>query len=104
MNLIPAPSYHHELDVLVDSIVREAEGTGTEIIQIYLADSEEEKKQVLERVNFFEGARLRNNLKLDGGDTCDPLIYARELAGSRAGMKGPRQYYGGSPPPQSGAH
>ena len=96
LNIISSPSYFDELDTLLEAIVGEAESDATEIIQIYLADFEQDKKDILESVAFVEGARLRDYLKLDGGETRDMLVYTRRLDASRTVMKGPDQYYGGA--------
>jgi len=97
LSFISSPAYTHELGPLLEAVVEESKASGTEIVQTYLADFEEQKKEVLEGAGFEEEARLRNNLKLDGGRKADLLVYVRELEGGGPLLRGPEQYYGGRP-------
>ena len=95
LNLACAPAYFAELDGLIEAIVTRAEKDGTEIVDAYVVDSEAGKKEVLERVGFREGARLRGHIKLEGGENADFVIYTRELQPARLHKKGHGEYYGG---------
>ena len=95
LSFISAPAYVRQTASLLLAVVEESRSTGTAIVQTYVADFEEEKKRVLGEAGFDEEARLRNNLKMEGGETADLLVYARELQSGRELLRGPDQYYGG---------
>ena len=97
LNFIGAPSYISQIDGLLDAIIDEARETGTEIVHAYLADVDQEKKSILKKVGFREEARLKDSLKLELGEGCDLLVYARHLGGGGRLARAPSHYYGGTP-------
>lgn len=95
MNLACSPTYFAELHKLIAAAIAYAEKDGTEIIDVYVVDSELGKMKILKEVGFKEATRLKKHIKLPGGENTDFVIYTRELNPARLHRKGHGEYYGG---------
>lgn len=90
------PTYFHQTNYLLESIIKKAQETKTETIQAYVADCDKEKKRLLMDAGFMEEARLKERLKTAEG-RIDLLIYALKLEEMDSFPKDISYYYGGRP-------
>ena len=88
------PSYYQQASELLSAVHRRARELSVRIINIYIADCDDEQKELVEEVGFSEGARLQNRLR-NGSEWMDLLIYTLSLPGMPDPVRDRGDYYGG---------
>ena len=69
---------------------------GTVLLQAWIAECDQEKRQLLESAGFSETARLRERLR-DGNQRFDLIIYERQLSPREQPGHSLASYYGARP-------
>ena len=88
------PGYFDQATDLLSQAARRAEELSIRTLQTYVADSDDEQKQLLRSAGFLEEARLRERLRNEE-EWVDLLIYTLALPGAAKSLRGPGDYYGG---------
>ena len=90
------PSYFEQTTELLNAASRRARELAIRTLQIYIADGDEEQKELVKAAGFSEEARLRNRLR-DEDNWMDLLIYTLSLDAPRP-LRSPGDYYGNRKP------
>lgn len=91
------PSYFDQASELLEAAVRRANELSIKILQVFIADRDDEQKELVKEVGFSEEARLRNRLR--NGDTwMDLAVYTLSRPGAVRPLRSAGDYYGGRQP------
>ena len=88
------PAYFSQARELLDAAASRAAELSIGLLQVHVADRDEEQKALVLSAGFTEEARLRNRLR-DGDQWIDMLIYARDLGVDSQPRRAKGDYYGG---------
>ncbi len=87
------PAYMNQGPELIDAAAAKAEELGIGILQVRVADCDEDQKELVRTAGFREEARLRRQLR-DGDQWLDLLVYSRQVASDPAPCSSEEEYYG----------
>ena len=87
------PAYMDQGPELLEAAAAKAGELGIGILQVRVADCDEDQKQLVSKAGFREEARLRRQLR-DGDEWQDLLVYNRQLASNPAPCSSKEEYYG----------
>lgn len=88
------PSYFEQASELLDAVAQRAKELSIEILNIYIADCDDEQKELVKAAGFSEEARLRNRLR-NGSKWMDLLVYILSFPGTADSLRSRGDYYGG---------
>ena len=94
MSLRICPAYFSQASELVEAMVSKARDMSIRTLQVYVADTDTDHKEILISTGFKEESRLRNQI-LGLDQWVDMLIYARDLGKTNLTRRGKGEYYGG---------
>jgi len=94
------PGYFSQVPELLDAATKRAGEHSIGILQVYVADCDNDQKGLLKGAGFSEEARLRNRLR-NGQEEVDLLIYTVSLPGPIRPLRSQGDYYGGRKPWQA---
>ena len=91
------PDYYPQAgDLLWHSLVR-ANELSIGIVQVHVADVDDDQKRLIRNAGFSETARLPGHFR-DGDRSSDMLIYTHDIETSGNPIRGRGEYYGGRQP------
>lgn len=93
------PSYFNQAAELLTAATEKAKALSIQNLQIYIADCDNDQKEMVKTVGFAEEARLHNRL-YDGKNCIDMLIYTLQLPAVTP-LRGEQDYYGNRKPWQA---
>ena len=94
------PSYFGQGTELLTAAAEKAEALSIQALQIYVADCDDDQKEMLKTVGFAEEARLQNRL-YDGENWIDMLVYTLWMPDVPP-LRSEEDYYGNRKPWQEG--
>ena len=94
------PSYFEQVPELLNAAAERARELSFKIFQVYIADRDDEQKELAKAAGFSEGARLRDRLR-DGEGWRDLLVYEMSVPSTAPPLRGQGEYYGGRTPWQA---
>ena len=89
-----APAFSGQAADLLGAVVERCAALEIAVLYVYLADCDDDQKQLLEEVGFGEEARFKRRLRVDGRYV-DMVVYARTLAQMATALFDEGYYYGG---------
>ena len=87
------PAYMDQSLELLEAVAANAMELGIGILQVRVADGDEDEKLLLRKAGFREEARLRGQLR-DGDEWQDLLVYCRQITLDPAPYSSQEEYYG----------
>jgi len=87
------PSYFEQASELLNATTQRAQELSIKILNIYIADCDDEQKKLVKAAGFSEEACLRNRFR-DGDKWMDLLIYTRSLPFVPSPLRSRGDYYG----------
>jgi hypothetical protein len=91
------PAHLHQLPALLTTAIQQANEHGVEIMQVYIADCDEEKRRLAEAAGLTEAGRLRDRLRV-GDRRHDLLVYEVRFSPKESLAHLPERYYGAGQP------
>ena len=91
------PGYFSQVPELLDAAAKRAAERAIGVLQVYVADCDDDQKELLKGAGFSEEARLRNRLR-NGQAEVDLLVYTMSLPDPIRPLRGRGDYYGGRRP------
>lgn len=91
------PGYFAQVPALLDAAAKKAGELSIGLLQVYVADCDDDQKELVKAAGFSEEARLRNRLR-NGQEEVDLLVYTMSLPGPIRPLRGEGDYYGGRKP------
>ncbi len=91
------PAYYPQADDLLRHSLQRAGELSIAILQVHVADVDEDQKGLIRNAGFSETARLPGRLK-DGDRSIDMLIYTRDIETEGHSARTRGEYYGGRQP------
>ena len=91
------PAYYPQADDLLRRSLQTAGELSIAILQVHVADVDEDQKGLIRNAGFSETARLPGHLR-DGDRSIDMLIYTREIETEGRSARARGEYYGGRQP------
>jgi RimJ/RimL family protein N-acetyltransferase len=88
------PAYVEQTSELLKAAADRAKDLSINVLQLYIADRDNEHKELAKAAGFSEEARLRGRLR-DGAEWMDLLVYSKSLSGAAPPQRGIGDYYGG---------
>ncbi len=88
------PSYFGQASELLNAVSQRAKELSITILQIYIADRDEEQIQLVKATGFSEEACLQNRIR-DGDKWMDLLVYTLSLPVATSLLRSKGDYYGG---------
>ncbi len=88
------PSYFQQAPELLKAAAQRAKELSIKILNIHIADCDDEQKKLAKSAGFSEEARLRDRLR-NGSEWMDLLIYTLSLPGAPGSLRSRGDYYGG---------
>jgi RimJ/RimL family protein N-acetyltransferase len=88
------PDYLQQASELLEASAQRARELSIKILNIYIAECDDEQKELVKAAGFSEEARLRDRLR-DGNEWMDLLIYTLSLPDSPGPLRSQGDYYGG---------
>lgn len=92
-----APGYFGQAPELLEAAAQKARERAIRVLQIHIADCDDDQKELAVKGGFSEEARLRDRLQSEDGPM-DMLIYTRILPGAVHPLRNQGDYYGGRRP------
>ena len=89
-----APAFSGQAVDLLNAAVEQCADLAIAVLHVYLADCDDDQKQLLEEAGFGEEARFKRRLWVDGRFV-DMVVYARILAQTATALFDEGYYYGG---------
>ena len=89
-----APAFSGQAADLLGATVERCAALEIAVLHVYLADCDDDQKQLLEEAGFGEEARFKRRLRVDGRFV-DMVVYARTIAQTAAALFDEGYYYGG---------
>ena len=91
------PAYYSQAGDLLRHSLQRARELSIAILQVHVADVDEDQKGLIRNAGFLETARLPGHLK-DGDRSIDMLIYTHEIETEGHSTRRRSEYYGGRQP------
>ncbi len=91
------PSYFEQTPELLTAAAEKAKHLSINLLQIYIADCDDDQKELATAAGFAEEARLRNRLRTGEG-LMDMLVYTLSLPGAAPPLRSEGDYYGNRKP------